>query len=125
MSGLPEPLVLKQRMLNHASIKKACRVFSQHHSSPAARCQLIADQYTEFITLKILSGDFHPSNAALSPGLIVDQFWHCHILDTAGYTDFLKEVFPPLGPMVHHDAEKSFDPLDMIQARQEQTRKVF
>jgi len=70
-------------MLEHASIKKAIRVYQKRkkHYDP----QKVAEQYCEFMCLKILQGDFAAATAKLSPGGKVDSFWHIHLLDTAGY----------------------------------------
>jgi hypothetical protein len=70
-------------MLEHASIKKAIRVYQNRtkHYNP----QKVAEQYCEFMCLKILQGDFAAATAKLSPGGKVDSFWHIHLLDTAGY----------------------------------------
>ena len=112
---------MKERMLEHESIAKAKRVYQQEYTFDA---EGIADEYCEFMVLKILSGDFSATNAKLSPGGAVDAFWHFHILDTVGYSAFFKAVLPPLGPMVHHDAEKSQDSQAEIGARQEKTKEV-
>ena len=109
-------------MLEHESIAKAKRVYQQQEH--AFDAEGIADEYCEFMVLKILSGDFSATNAKLSPGGAVDAFWHFHILDTVGYSAFFKAVLPPLGPMVHHDAEKSQDSQAEIGARQEKTKEV-
>ena len=76
---------MKERMLEHDSIAKAIRVYDKKKSSYDVDGEEIADDYCEFMVLKILSGDFNASSAKLSPGGAVDEFWHTHILDTAGY----------------------------------------
>ncbi|KAL7540364.1 hypothetical protein ACHAXR_010056 [Thalassiosira sp. AJA248-18] len=113
---------MMERMLDHDSIAKAIRVYKQHKKPYDA--EQIANEYCEFMTLKILSGDFSADDAKLSPGGAIDDFWHFHILDTVGYIAFFKAAFPPLGPMVNHDAEKSQDDEDEIKARQEKTKEV-
>ena len=70
-------------MLAHESIKKATRVFKETGTSFDA--DEIAEQYCEFMALKVLSGDFSAADAKLSPGGAIDAFWHSHILDTVGY----------------------------------------
>ena len=69
--------------IEHESIGKAIRVYEQSETSLDAA--QIAKEYCEFMTLKILSGDFGTADAKLSPGGSVDEFWHCHVLDTKGY----------------------------------------
>ena len=70
-------------MLEHASIKKAIRVYQKRKTQNDP--QTVAEQYCEFMCLKILQGDFAAATAKLSPGGKVDSFWHTHLLDTAGY----------------------------------------
>jgi hypothetical protein len=70
-------------MLEHASIKKAKRVYDKREK--AHDSDEVAVHYCEFMCLKILSGDFSAADAELSPGGKVDAFWHAHLLDTKGY----------------------------------------
>ncbi|KAL3798553.1 hypothetical protein HJC23_011857 [Cyclotella cryptica] len=115
---------LKMKMFDHASIKKAIRVhekrYTHNNFSP-----VVAEQYCEFMCLKILEGDFAAAAAKLSPGVKIDSFWHIHLLDTAGYREFFRDVFPPLGPIVHHDAEKSYDDDKEIEKREKKTKEVY
>ena len=114
-------MLLKQKMLSHDSIAKAKKVYANQMGSSPVK---IAEWYCEFMALKIMQGDYDASVATLSPGGIVDEFWHAHCLDTAGYANFFKDVNPPGGEMVHHDALKSQDSDEMIEKRQEKTRAV-
>lgn len=75
---------LKEMMLDHASIEKAMRVYKRKGKIYDA--EEVAEQYCEFMCLKIMSGDFSAATAKLSPGDKVDSFWHVHLLDTEGYT---------------------------------------
>lgn len=74
------------------------------------------------MTLKIMNEDYDASKAQLSPGGTVDQFWHTHVLDTAGYASFFWDIND--GDMVHHDVLKSLDSDELIDERQEKTRSV-
>jgi len=114
-------ILMKQSMLNHESIAKAKQVYEADGGVGTDQC---AEWYCEFMTLKIMNGDYDPEEAQLSPGGIVDEFWHDHILDTVGYAKFFKDVNPPSGEMVHHDALKSLDSDELIEERQEKTRSV-
>ena len=114
-------ILLKQQMLSHDSIAKAKKVYANQMGSSPVK---IAEWYCEFMALKIMQGDYDASVATLSPGGIVDEFWHAHCLDTAGYANFFKDVNPPGGEMVHHDALKSQDSDVQIRQRQEKTRAV-
>jgi len=115
-------ILMKEKMLQHDSIAKAKKVLASN--TAAVYPDNIDEMYCEFMTLKITSGDYNPSAAQLSPGGIVDEFWHAHILDTAGYAKFFKDVNPPSGEMVHHDALKSQESVELINKRQEKTRSV-
>ena len=114
-------MLLKQKMLSHDSIAKAKKVYANQMGSSPVK---IAEWYCEFMALKIMQGDYDASVATLSPGGIVDEFWHAHCLDTAGYANFFKDVNPPGGEMVHHDALNIQDSDEMIEKRQEKTRAV-
>ena len=116
-------MLLKQKMLSHDSIAKAKRVYANQQIM-VSQPDKIAEWYCEFMVLKIMQGDYDASTAALSPGGIVDEFWHAHCLDTAGYANFFKDANPPGGEMVHHDALKSQDSAEMIGKRQDKTRAV-
>lgn len=70
-------------MLEHESIKKARRIYDKKNR--AHYSDEVAEQYCEFMCLKILSGDFSAATAKLSPGGKIDAFWHAHLLDTEGY----------------------------------------
>jgi hypothetical protein len=108
-------------MLQHDSIAKAKKVLVA--SNTASVCpDNIDEMYCEFMTLKIMSGDYDASKAQLSPGGTVDQFWHTHVLDTAGYASFFWDIND--GDMVHHDVLKSLDSDELIEKRQEKTRSV-
>lgn len=82
-----------EAMLEHESIKKAIRVYTHSETlgvwggsaSSLWEGSSVAREYCEFMALKILSGDFSAVDAKLSPGGVVDEFWHCHLLDTVGY----------------------------------------
>ena len=78
-----------ETMMEHESIKKATLVFEETDAfdelTEDEPAEEIAEEYCQFMALKILSGDFSAADAKLSPGGTVDAFWHCHILDTVGY----------------------------------------
>lgn len=38
------------------------------------------------------------------------------------FSEFFSDVFPPLGPVVHHDAEKSYDDDEDIEKRKKDRR---
>jgi len=119
-------ILMKQSMLNHESIAKAKQVYEADTKRlfKGVNTDLCAEWYCEFMTLKIMNGDYDPEEAKLSPGGIVDEFWHAHILDTVGYAKFFKDVNPPSGEMVHHDALKSQDSADAIARRTNKTARV-
>ena len=118
-----QAIILKENMLNHESIAKAKKVYAASHQRNGSPDN-ISDMYCEFMTIKIMKGDYDTENAQLSPGGIVDEFWHAHCLDTRGYPKFFKDVNAPSGEAVHHDALKSQDADDLIEKREENTRKV-
>ena len=121
---LTSAMLLKQQMLSHDSIAKAKKVYKTHQEDSPYQPDEVAEWYCEFMVLKIMQGDYDASAATLSPGGIVDEFWHAHCLDTAGYANFFKDANPPGGEMVHHDALKSQDSAEMIGKRQDKTRAV-
>lgn len=114
---------LKKKMLQHESIAKAKKVLAAMSSNTTAVYpDNIDEMYCEFMTLKIMNEDYDASKAQLSPGGTVDQFWHIHVLDTAGYASFFWGIND--GDVVHHDALKIFDSDELIGERQEKTRSV-
>lgn len=119
-------ILMKQLMLNHESIAKAKKVYKADEKRlfKGVDTNQCAEWYCEFMTLKIMNGDYSAEEAKLSPGGIVDEFWHSHILDTVGYAKFFRDVDPPSGEMVHHDALKSQDVDGAIAKRNDKTAKV-
>lgn len=73
------------RMLGHGSIAKAMKFYETKREQHGLDPKIIAKEYCEFLVLKIRSGDFSASESKLSPGGVIDEFWHGHILDTVGY----------------------------------------
>ena len=112
---------LKLKMIQHDSIAKAKKVLVASNTT-AVYPDNIDEMYCEFMTLKIMNEDYVASKALLSPGGTVDEFWHTHVLDTAGYASFFWDVND--GDMVHHDVLKSLDSDELIDERQEKTRSV-
>ena len=76
---------LKNAMLGHESIEKAKRIYCKKYRARDDEVIEIAEQYCEFMCIKVTVEDFSARSAALSPGGKLDSFWHTHLLDTEGY----------------------------------------
>lgn len=76
---------LKDAMLKHESIEKAKRIYRKQQRARDNDVDDAAEQYCEFMCIKVKSADFSARLASLSPGGKVDLFWHVHLLDTRGY----------------------------------------
>ena len=57
-------------------------------------------EYRRFLALKVITKDYK-SPFVLSPGSIVDQLWHAHILCTEHYSMCCKNLGD--GEFIHHD----------------------
>ena len=80
----------------------------------------ILNAYRQFITLKRETQDWDAQ--ILSPCYLVDQMWHCHILDVINYCH---DMMLLCGRVVGHDVDGAF--LDYVakQKRDETTRELL
>ena len=106
---------------NHSSQETLKRLFKLETGREDDDCVLVWKQYARFMTLKILNGDFESSK--LSPSWQVGEMWHLHLVDTRCYAKFCKDIFPPLGPFIHHDPFGKYDRKN--EQRQALTRKLY
>eukprot|EP00611_Tribonema_gayanum_P015334 TRINITY_DN27168_c0_g1_i1.p1 TRINITY_DN27168_c0_g1~~TRINITY_DN27168_c0_g1_i1.p1 ORF type:complete len:289 (+),score=41.74 TRINITY_DN27168_c0_g1_i1:70-936(+) len=58
----------------------------------------VLHEYLRFIVLKLQAKDTSGS-PRLSPSPLVDEMWHCHLLDTESYASFCQEIG---GGFIHH-----------------------
>merc|ERR1719458_152050 len=111
------------RIEKHASKDRLLQLFARKTKWEAINKEKVWIDYAKFITLKILSGDFELCH--LSPSPMIDRMWHLHILDTKCYEDFCKSIFPPIGPLIHHDPLGEYSPQDEKNERIANTKSAY
>ncbi|KAL7448441.1 hypothetical protein ACHAWC_000627, partial [Mediolabrus comicus] len=79
----------------------------------------VLNAYRQFITLKKESQDWDAQ--ILSPCYLVDQMWHCHILDVVNYCH---DMMLLCGRVVGHDPDGALD-CEAKQQRDETTRELL
>ena len=79
--------------LNFERLKWKLARSSDAKMSPET-CDLAEREYRRFLTLKVAFPD-----VTLVPSMLVDEFWHTHILDTVAYARDCDAVF---GGFLHH-----------------------
>ncbi len=79
----------------------------------------VLNAYRQFITLKKESQDWDAK--ILSPCYLVDQMWHCHILDVVNYCH---DMMLLCGRLVGHDPDGALD-YEAKQRRDETTRELL
>ena len=79
----------------------------------------VLNAYRQFITLKKESQDWDAK--ILSPCYLVDQMWHCHILDVLNYCH---DMMLLCGRVVGHDPDGALD-YEAKQKRDETTRQLL
>ena len=85
----------------------------------ASCSELLWIAYTEFMALKIVSGDFVPTK--LSPPPAVDALWHVHLLWTKSYDGLCAIVAG--GQRIHHDPRSGLDGNEEDRKRRASTTK--
>lgn len=102
-----------------ALVKRCMRV----HSWDEKRARKILAAYRQFLLLKERYGDWNAE--MFSPCFLVDQMWHCHILDVVNY---YHDMILLCGHIVGHNPDGSLD-IEAKQKRDENTclslRKEF
>ena len=84
-----------------------CNVFKKTHFMSNIEMEILWDNYLEFMVVKTLSLDSGSHTGMLfSTTPRMDELWHCHILETSLYDDFMvlvKKVNPMLDK-IHHSS---------------------
>jgi len=111
------------RIEKHASKDRLLELFARETEGEAINKEKVWVDYAKFIALKVLSGDF--GACLLSPSPMIDRMWHLHILDTKSYSDFCKSIFPPIGPLIHHDPLGKYSPEDEKNERIANTKSAY
>lgn len=87
--------VLYDQLLNLVDKPKLQARYLIEVDRPFPGVDVVFDHYIKFIVLKMLEKDFEA--AKLSPGNIIDEMWHLHILDTVDYAKMCGNTF------IHHE----------------------
>ena len=111
------------RILHHPSRVDLINLFELEAPGKDVEGIRVWQHYAQFIALKIFSGDFELSR--LEPSDEIDKMWQLHILDTYGYAEFCKDVFPPLGPIIHRDHHRKFLSRQEIEEGRNRTKKIY
>ena len=102
--------------------EEVCSVFKEIHGLSDSEVESLWDNYLEFMVVKALCHDRGSHKGMLfSATPLVDKLWHCHILETSLYDDFMalvKRVNPTMDK-IHHSSRLSLSSeVDKINRRQ-------
>ena len=111
------------KIRNHPSKAKVIRLFELYKNDKSLDTAKVWEHYARFVALKIFSGDFQTYK--LSPSAMIDSMWHLHILDTRSYSEFCKDIFPPIGPLIHHDPFGQYSSDEEKSVRRNQTKIIY
>ena len=114
------------KIKNHPSKAKVIRLFEldkKYTGQTGLDSDKVWEHYVRFMALKIFSGDFQTYK--LSPSAMIDSMWHLHILDTRSYSEFCKDIFPPIGPLIHHDPFGQYSSDEEKSLRRNQTKIIY
>ena len=92
--SINEQLPEKIRNLDLGPIKFKTMEPESHLGWIQEEADLAEEEYRKYLTLR-----FYYSEFPLPPDAIVDEFWHCHILDTHKYIEDCQTIF---GKYLHH-----------------------
>ena len=97
----------KRTFMEFDGAEHICNVFKKTHFISDTEMEILWDNYLEFMVVKTLSLDRGSHTGMLfSTTPRMDELWHCHILETSLYDDFMvlvKRVNPMLDK-IHHSA---------------------
>ena len=118
-----------KRILEGYSGKDAiCNVFAQRQAMPKQEIDSLWEGYLEFMVIKAMGNDTGLCNSMrFSTTPLMDELWHCHVLCTQHYQDFMELVCEvnPLMNFVHHSLLLSSSTEAEKSERREATRDAY
>ena len=103
----------KRVLMGYSGKEDICNVFMKRRGLPRLEVHSLWEGYVEFMVLKVLGNDSGLGNSMrFSTTPLMDELWHCHVLCTQHYRDFMKLVgeVNPLLDFIHHSLLLSSSP---------------
>lgn len=114
-AALSAAQVLYAQLLDRVDKNKLVARYATESSYKTANAEKVFERYIKFIVLKMMERDFKATK--LSPGQVVDEMWHLHILDTVDYAKMCGET------MIHHEPVPTSQ--EAVDQRYANTLKAF
>ena len=92
------------------------------------RMNQIWNDYLDFMIIKTLASDVGShTEMKYSASPLIDELWHCHVLCTLKYKQFMKLInkVNPLVDFIHHSLELSFSSDDEKMKRRQATINAY
>ena len=110
-------------ILDHPSKRTIISIYERKTRGEGLIGEYLWQDYAKFLALKILSGDFELCR--LLPSYQIRSMWKIHLLDTYAYAEFCKDIFPPLGPLIHHDHLDKYSSCEEIKEKISRTKLLY
>ena len=110
-------------ILDHPSKRNVISLYELKTREEGLIGEHVWQDYARFIALKILSADFELCR--LLPSYQIRKMWKIHLLDTYAYAEFCKDIFPPLGPLIHHDHLDKYYSYEEIKENKNRTTILY
>ena len=102
----------KNILLGYAGKQEICDIFMRKEGISLTELNSLWNSYVEFMVIKTLGNDVGSHNNMIySASPLIDELWHCHVLCTLKYKEFMELVnkINPLVDFIHHSLELSLD----------------
>ena len=106
-------LEAKRTLQEFQGAEHICNVFKKTHLVSDKEMETLWDSYLEFMIVKALCHDGGSHKGMLfSTTPLMDELWHCHILETSLYDDFMVLVnrVNPKVDKIHHSSGLALTP---------------
>ena len=118
----------KRTLVGYANKEAICNVFEMRQGLTKREVESLWDGYLEFMVIKAVGNDAGLGNSMrFSTTPLMDELWHCHVLCTQLYQDFMKLVgeVNPLMNFVHPSLLLSSSTEAEMSERRDATRDAY
>ena len=105
-----------------------CDIFMKQKGLTKPRMNVLWSNYMEFMLVKVFGCDVGSHNdMKFSTSEIMDDLWHCHVLCTQRYQEFMKLVTSvnPMVDFVHHSLLLGFSSEEEKSKRRDATSVAY
>ena len=119
----------KETLLTYSGKDDICNIFMKKGGNMSTiRMNQIWNDYLDFMIIKTLASDVGShTEMKYSASPLIDELWHCHVLCTLKYKQFMKLInkVNPLVNFIHHSLELSFSSDDEKMKRRQATINAY